>query len=206
MSAGGPRDFLTIIEDRNPLADSITTGMECSTRRMLRLNCWWTWLMSATSSSFSGVHAGGRLIEQQQARLGGKAAHDLEAALFAIGEAFGLALRTRSNGTDRAARLPGGDGRFVRAKRPPRTRACHGGSRGADCRPRERSRRRRDRRRAGCSGTCGDARAAMAWGRNPARSRPSRRMQLRWRIQAGDQVEDGGLAGAVGPIRPMSSP
>src|SRR5207253_2182948 len=36
------------------------------------------------------VHSGGRLVEQQQARLGGQRPRDLEAALIAVGQVFGL--------------------------------------------------------------------------------------------------------------------
>ena len=47
------------------------------------------WISSISVSVSVRVHAGGRLVQQQQTRLGGQGAGDLQAALLAIGQVLG---------------------------------------------------------------------------------------------------------------------
>ena len=149
-----------------------------------------------------GVHAGGGLVEQQEAR---------------------RAWRARARSRAGAARRRAASRRAASAKRssPSRARSCAGalvelaprGARqpaaaqhvaqpaSAARRParRARCRARSARGRGGCSGTCARRRARRSGaGSRPPISRPSKRTRaLGRRVDAGDHVEGGGLAGAV---------
>ena len=104
-----------------------------------------------------GVHAGGGLVEQQQRRVAGQRAGDLDAALVAVGEVDRdlVELATCAGRRSRASRAPS----RARASPPCGPPGCAGSSRTRppSCvragRP-SRSRPRSWSRTGGCSGTC----------------------------------------------------
>ena len=146
------------------------------------------------------VHAGGRLVEQQQLGLGGERAGKLEAALLAEGQVGGelVALVRRGRRTPACAPM-----RSRSALQPPSQRgstALRVPLAVAGSPPPTGSARPRAGRTGGCSGRCARCRAATsAWLGSPVTSAPSKTMRPEvGRIEAGDQVDDGALARAVG--------
>jgi len=157
--------------------------------------------MSATSSSFSaGFMPAAGSSSKQQARLGGQAAHDFEAALFTVREAAGLDVA----GTQQMEEIeqlvhPASDGRFVLAKCASPDEGLPGTGRPMQIAGRANVLEDREApEEPDVLKRAGDAEAAMAWAGNPARSRRAGECSGGRRIEAGDQVEDGRLAGAVG--------
>ena len=72
----------------------ITTFMSCSMSRTVRPSSVAQLADEVGQlAGLLGVHAGGRLVEQQQLRLGGQGAGDLEAALVAVRQVAGERLR-----------------------------------------------------------------------------------------------------------------
>ena len=102
-----------------------------------------------------GVHAGRRLVEQQQARPRGQGAGDLEPSLVAVGQAGGLDVALAAEPHE-GEQLLGLASAAVSSSAAGRGCGRSTGSslrRGAGARPRGRSRARSCPGRAGCSGT-----------------------------------------------------
>ena len=159
-----------------------TTFMSCSisstvrprSSRILRTN-------AVNAARLLRVHAGGRLVEQQQLRLGRERPGDLEPALVAVGEVARVVLL---GALRQAARSASSSARLLARLAPPRGAAaacarCCGRRRpacGSAC-PRARSRARSWCRRGGCSGMCARCPSAVIWCcGSPASSRPSNRI------------------------------
>ena len=178
--------------------------MSCSMTRTARP---WSRIAKIRSSAWPGllrVHAGGGLVEQQELRVGGQRAGDLEPALVAVGRGCGRGgrpCRPRPDEVEqllarsRGVALPRGGSRGRggwRDRRPvlgPAVPADHDVLEDGHV-----------ARRAGCSGRCGPCRPGRP-GRGLRRQHGRRRSvtcAFGRHVQAGEAVEEGGLAGAVG--------
>ena len=155
-----------------------------------------------SATRLGGVHAGRRLVEREQLRLGGERARDLQPALVAVGQAAGGIVGARGGcRRSRAAPARAARSRFSSAQRAlvaqdraaSRRRACARGGRSS------RSRAPTGWRTGGCSGTCARCRRAATWcGFRPASAAPVEGERARvGRVDAGEHVEQRGLAGAV---------
>ena len=149
-----------------------------------------------------GVHAGRRLVEREEPRVGGERARDLEAALVAVGEVLRELVAARAD-AHVVEQLPGApvDRRLLRARggvaqrwRPARPPSCARAGRSS------RSRAPRGSRRGGCSGRCARCPARRCGRASRSTSaRPSKRnCALVVAVEAGEHVEERGLARAVG--------
>ena len=148
------------------------------------------------------VHAGRRLVEQQQLRLGRERPRHLEPALVAVAQVARVLLSTRSRGRSSASssrRLVVRLALLVALRRRAQDAAddpalaCGSASR------RARSRARSSSGRGGCSGTSGRSRAAVICVRRQA-DRPravEHDLARRRRVDAGQHVEERRLARAV---------
>ena len=143
------------------------------------------------------AHAGGRLVEQQHLRLAGERQRDFELALAAVAE---VAHRGAEHVGEADLR------RDLVGLRVHRGAACRIGRQNTArrSRPQRAGERKivahREIRETGCcAGTSARCRCARGWSRRGAvTSRPANRMVPAVRPQiAGEQVEIGGLAGAV---------
>ena len=148
---------------------------------------------------FLVAHAGGRLVEQQQARLQGQRHHDLGRALIAVGQLahqpVGLAgepalLQQLADALARSPASPAPRQPGPQAQAPPPPRPAM----------RRFSRTRQLGEDLGDLEGARHAELATRWcaGRS-VMSRPSKQDAARGRREeAADQIEEGGLAGAVG--------
>ncbi len=96
ISLGVPRAItspksITVIRSQMPM----TTRIWCSISRMVSLKrSRMKWISSISCTISARVHAGGRLVQQQQARVAGQGPGDLHPALLAVGQVLGeLVLR-----------------------------------------------------------------------------------------------------------------
>ena len=159
----------------------MTTSMWCSMSRTARPSSARSRPISSVSASVSrGFMPGGRLVEEQEPRLGGERPRDLEPPLIAVGEVLGeLVVLVR-----RAPRRRGDPGARPRARASsattaggPEDGAGDRGLAGGSARPPGRCRARSCSGRAGWTGRCARCRApTMAWGRRPTRLAPSSRI------------------------------
>ena len=164
--------------------------------------------ISSRSSDFLGrVHAGRRLVQEQQLRLGGQRAGDLQAALVAVGQAarlvLGVAGRCRRSRAARCARSAMAASsracsRQCAASRRAARRACARGARPS------RSPAPSCRRTGGCSGRCARCRP---WppGAPPAACRacrPARTLPASGVYRPVMTLKKVVLPAPLGPIRP----
>ena len=215
LARGSPSAILAPSSITTTRSEScITRSSLCSISRMVKPA-----LQGADDLEHLGglgrVHAGGRLVEQQQARLERQRARDLEAAAVGVGEAEGRIVDARHQPLAEqredlhrvgAQLLPPRPSprraapARARARRAARSPAMAGAPPQAACARRPaRCRARSGCRTRGRAGTCarGRARASCSAGR-PVMSRPANvtRAGVR-RVEPGDEVEHRGLAGAV---------
>ena len=153
-----------------------------------------------------GVHAGGGLVQREEARLGGERARDLEAALVAVGEVLGELIAARAD-AHVFEKLVGAffDGAFLGARaRPAQDRAEHARAR-AHVAPDHHVLERRE---------IVEEPDVLEGARDPHACDAIRRRVLQLRtleaetalllaIDAGEDVEEGGLARAVGADEPV---
>ena len=203
-SSGGPSAIFSPWSSTITVSASwVTTSSLCSISRMVSPVACRLLDLLGQLQRLGRVHAGGRLVEQQDARARGQRAGDLDPAAVGVGQpADGLGdarqqpVAEQADDVERAIAAP-----------PPPPPVCAGvRSTAADRAGRAAARAGRSARSpapsasgtGGCSGTCAPrrARAPRAAAARAARRRGSGSLPV-GRHQAGDHVEQGGLAGAV---------
>ena len=155
----------------------------------------------AQRHGFGGVHAGGRFVERQQLGVGGQGAGDLQAALVTVGKTGGLIVGARLDADIRQQFMrPRFDGRFLGPRGgTPQHRTEHAGT-GAYMAAYHHV---LDHRQAGKQADVleGAGNAAL---RDLVRLETGKRRAVEFetaaveRINTRQQVEQGGLAGAIG--------
>ena len=197
-------DLLAVVEDGDPLADAHHHLHVVLDQQDGQLELVAQPLMSRViCARLAGVHAGRRLVQQEQLRLAGQRARQLEPALVAVGQVLGparprSAARRPTSSQQLARPLPrrlllGAHRRQLEQRRPPAAPSCACGARPSRWRDRhgaeqadvlERATDPQLRRSRAASGRRCDA--------------PSNTIVAgRRRQHAGQLVEEGRLAGAV---------
>ena len=189
----------------------ITNCMSCSISRMVEAE-----LVAQPADQLAqllllgGVHARGRLVEQQQLGRGRERARDLEPPLLAVGQRVGAGVRARARGPGARA----GRARAPRARSRRRARPRRAARRAAPERSAPASagahvvERASARGTGGCSGTCARRRGARSRAARARRSAgraggPARSSARRRRVITLKTVV---LPAPLGPISATSSP
>ena len=154
-----------------------------------------------------GADPGHRLVQQHHPRLAGQQQGDLQLAFLAVGQGAGQ--RRTPGGPGRPGRAPRRRRRRPPGRPPPAATAASSRPRCACTASRtfSRTRQRAEHRRR--TGRCGPGRAGPAGAAASAgdvRARPAATRPVGGPAQAGDQVEQRGLAGAVRPDHARGTP